>query len=44
MARDEDAHLVRAQFDEFVEAHGDRPLHAAFGLCGDWQHAEDLLQ
>lgn len=31
-------------FDRFVAEHGDRLLHAAYGLCGDWQHAEDLVQ
>jgi RNA polymerase sigma-70 factor (sigma-E family) len=34
----------RAQFADFVTAHGDRLLHTAYGLCGDWQHAEDLVQ
>lgn len=34
----------RAEFERFVEEHGDRLLHAAYGLCGDWQHAEDLVQ
>jgi RNA polymerase sigma-70 factor (sigma-E family) len=34
----------RTQFEGFVGAHGDRLLHAAYGLCGDWQHAEDLVQ
>jgi len=34
----------RAAFERFVEEHGDRLLHAAYGLCGDWQHAEDLVQ
>ncbi|HEY3629335.1 MAG TPA: SigE family RNA polymerase sigma factor [Jatrophihabitantaceae bacterium] len=34
----------RAQFEAFVSAHGDRLLHTAYGLCGDWQHAEDLVQ
>ena len=31
-------------FEDFVRVHGDRLLHAAYGLCGDWQHAEDLVQ
>lgn len=44
MAGHEDVGDARAGFDAFVEAHGDRLLHAAFGLCGDWQHAEDLVQ
>jgi len=34
----------RAAFERFVAEHGDRLLHAAYGLCGDWQHAEDLVQ
>jgi RNA polymerase sigma-70 factor (sigma-E family) len=34
----------RAAFERFVTAHGDRLLHTAYGLCGDWQHAEDLVQ
>lgn len=34
----------RARFEDFVRAHGDRLLHTAYGLCGDWQHAEDLVQ
>jgi RNA polymerase sigma-70 factor (sigma-E family) len=36
--------LVRAQFEQFVNVNGSRLLHAAYGLCGDWQHAEDLVQ
>ncbi len=31
-------------FELFVAEHGDRLLHTAYGLCGDWQHAEDLVQ
>lgn len=34
----------RAAFERFVAEHGDRLLHTAYGLCGDWQHAEDLVQ
>ena len=34
----------RLAFERFVAEHGDRLLHAAYGLCGDWQHAEDLVQ
>jgi RNA polymerase sigma-70 factor (sigma-E family) len=34
----------RAQFELFVGAHGDQLLYTAYGLCGDWQHAEDLVQ
>jgi RNA polymerase sigma-70 factor (sigma-E family) len=34
----------RAGFERFVAEHGDRLLHTAYGLCGDWQHAEDLVQ
>jgi RNA polymerase sigma-70 factor (sigma-E family) len=33
-----------AEFERFVAEHGDRLLHTAYGLCGDWQHAEDLVQ
>jgi RNA polymerase sigma-70 factor (sigma-E family) len=38
------AEVDRIAFERFVAEHGDRLLHAAYGLCGDWQHAEDLLQ
>lgn len=31
-------------FESFVRAYGDRLLHAAYGLCNDWQLAEDLVQ
>jgi RNA polymerase sigma-70 factor (sigma-E family) len=34
----------RVGFERFVAEHGDRLLHAAYALCGDWQHAEDLVQ
>ena len=34
----------RDEFERFVADHGDRLLHAAYGLCGDWQDAEDLVQ
>lgn len=40
MGRAED----RAEFERFVSMHGDRLLHTAYALCGDWQHAEDLVQ
>lgn len=33
-----------AAFEAFARANGDRLLHVAWGLCGDWQHAEDLVQ
>ncbi len=33
-----------AEFERFVSTYGDRLLHTAYGLCGDWQHAEDLVQ
>jgi RNA polymerase sigma-70 factor (sigma-E family) len=36
--------VERIAFERFVAEHGDRLLHAAYGLCGDWQHAEDLVQ
>lgn len=42
--RDEMADADREAFERFVAEHGDRLLHAAYGLCGDWQHAEDLVQ
>jgi RNA polymerase sigma-70 factor (sigma-E family) len=38
------AEADRAAFERFVAEHGDRLLHTAYGLCGDWQHAEDLVQ
>lgn len=38
------AEADRAGFERFVAEHGDRLLHTAYGLCGDWQHAEDLVQ
>jgi RNA polymerase sigma-70 factor (sigma-E family) len=38
------AEVDRVAFERFVGEHGDRLLHAAYGLCGDWQHAEDLVQ
>ena len=38
------AEADRAAFERFVAVHGDRLLHTAYGLCGDWQHAEDLVQ
>jgi RNA polymerase sigma-70 factor (sigma-E family) len=34
----------RASFERFVAEHGDQLLRAAYGLCGDWQYAEDLVQ
>jgi RNA polymerase sigma-70 factor (sigma-E family) len=34
----------REDFERFVAVDGDRLLHAAYGMCGDWQHAEDLVQ
>ena len=39
-----DERLVLAQFEDFVNLNGTRLLHTAYGLCGDWQHAEDLVQ
>jgi RNA polymerase sigma-70 factor (sigma-E family) len=38
------AEADRPEFERFVAEHGDRLLHTAYGLCGDWQHAEDLVQ
>lgn len=36
--------IARAEFEDFVNANGTKLLHTAYGLCGDWQHAEDLVQ
>jgi RNA polymerase sigma-70 factor (sigma-E family) len=38
------AEADRAAFERFIAEHGDQLLHTAYGLCGDWQHAEDLVQ
>lgn len=35
---------ARAEFDDFVRARYDRLTRSAYLLCGDWQHAEDLVQ
>lgn len=35
---------AREEFDEFVRARYDRLCRTAYLLCGDWQHAEDLVQ
>jgi RNA polymerase sigma-70 factor (sigma-E family) len=35
---------LRAEFDEFVRARHDRLCRVAYVLCGDWQHAEDVVQ
>ncbi len=32
------------EFDEFVRGRHDRLCRVAYVLCGDWQHAEDLVQ
>ncbi|HEU0129425.1 MAG TPA: SigE family RNA polymerase sigma factor [Mycobacteriales bacterium] len=34
----------REEFEEFVHARYDRLCRTAFLLCGDWQHAEDIVQ
>jgi RNA polymerase sigma-70 factor (sigma-E family) len=34
----------REEFEDFVRARYDRLCRTAFLLCGDWQHAEDLVQ
>lgn len=39
-----DVETRRAEFERFVSANGTKLLHTAYGLCGDWQHAEDLVQ
>jgi RNA polymerase sigma-70 factor (sigma-E family) len=44
MAAASDQRLLHEQFEGFVKANGDRLLHTAYGLCGDWQQAEDLVQ
>lgn len=36
--------VTGTDFESFVRAYGDRLLHAAYGLCNDWQLAEDLVQ
>jgi RNA polymerase sigma-70 factor (ECF subfamily) len=36
--------VARDEFDEFVRARYDRLCRTAYLLCGDWQHAEDLVQ
>lgn len=33
-----------SEFDEFVRARHERLCRVAYVLCGDWQHAEDLVQ
>ena len=35
---------ARSEFDEFVRTRYDRLCRTAYLLCGDWQHAEDLVQ
>ncbi|HEU0129423.1 MAG TPA: SigE family RNA polymerase sigma factor [Mycobacteriales bacterium] len=35
---------LRAEFDEYVRARHERLCRVAYVLCGDWQHAEDLVQ
>jgi RNA polymerase sigma-70 factor (sigma-E family) len=34
----------REDFDDYVRARYDRLRRLAYVLCGDWQHAEDLVQ
>jgi RNA polymerase sigma-70 factor (sigma-E family) len=34
----------REEFDEFVRGRHERLCRVAYVLCGDWQHAEDLVQ
>jgi RNA polymerase sigma-70 factor (sigma-E family) len=36
--------VAREDFDTFVRARYDRLCRTAYLLCGDWQHAEDLVQ
>ena len=33
-----------SEFDDFVRARHERLCRIAYVLCGDWQHAEDLVQ
>jgi RNA polymerase sigma-70 factor (sigma-E family) len=33
-----------SEFDDFVRARHERLCRVAYVLCGDWQHAEDLVQ
>jgi RNA polymerase sigma-70 factor (sigma-E family) len=33
-----------AAFDEFVRGRHERLCRVAYVLCGDWQHAEDIVQ
>jgi RNA polymerase sigma-70 factor (sigma-E family) len=35
---------MRAEFDEYVQARHERLCRVAYLLCGDWQHAEDVVQ
>ena len=35
---------AREEFEDFVRARYDRLCRTAFLLCGDWQHAEDIVQ
>jgi RNA polymerase sigma-70 factor (sigma-E family) len=35
---------VSGDFDEYVRARHERLCRVAYVLCGDWQHAEDLVQ
>jgi RNA polymerase sigma-70 factor (sigma-E family) len=35
---------TREEFDEYVRARHDRLCRVAFLVCGDWQHAQDLVQ
>jgi RNA polymerase sigma-70 factor (sigma-E family) len=34
----------QTEFDEFVRARHERLCRIAYVLCGDWQHAEDMVQ
>src|SRR5688500_17069878 len=34
----------RDEFDDFVRARHERLCRVAYVLCGDWQHAEDIVQ
>lgn len=33
-----------SEFDDYVRARHERLCRVAYVLCGDWQHAEDLVQ
>jgi RNA polymerase sigma-70 factor (sigma-E family) len=36
--------VLEDEFEDYVRARAGRLRRAAFALCGDWHHAEDLVQ